>query len=185
MPGPVVLDAEGAVSLHTVEREDVSFLQRWQNQPAVRHWMPRPHPQRERQVVDEFEDHITDKAAGLNLIACLDGERAGYLTLFNERPTASAAELSAWVTPPMRGECIATAGLQAMVDHAFGERGLQKLSLGTLATNEAARAIAEKVGFVEEVHEREHSFVAGEYVDRVVYGMLIDEWRAVREESQQ
>lgn len=183
MPGPVVLDAAGDVTLRTVESEDLEFLQRWHNHPAVRRWMPRAHPQRLPQLETEFEETISDREAGLNLVACLDGERAGYLTLFGEHPTDGTAELSIWVAPPKQGEGVATESLRAGVDHAFGERGLQKLLVGALATNEASRAVVEDVGFVEEVRERERYFVGGEYVDRVVYGMLAEEWRTGRTEG--
>ena len=183
MPGPVVLDAGCDVDLRTVEREDVEFLCRWRNHPSVRRWMPRAHPQRARQATEEFEGHVSDRDDGLSLLACLGGKRAGLFSLFDEHPTDRSAKLALWVAPPVQGEGVATASLSAAVDHAFGERGTEKLVVGALASNDRSRAVIEAAGFVQEIRERDRYFVDGEFVDRVGYGLLADEWRAARTEG--
>lgn len=188
MPGHVVLDTDRpAVSLRSVERADADFLHRWRNHPDVRRWMPRAHAQRRPDVVEEIEGFVADRDDGLQLLVCddsggddedhSDGDPVGMVTLFDEHPTDRTATLSAWVAPPRQGEGFAAAALDAIVAHAFDERDLAKLKAGALATNEPSRATLESAGFREELRVRERYFVDGDYVDRVQYGLLADEWR--------
>lgn len=61
----------------------------------------------------------------------------------------------------------------------FSARNLPRLHLETLAGNAAALASYRKVGFLEGVL-REQAFVAGQYVDTVVMGLLCSEWQGMQ-----
>ncbi|MFC7044036.1 GNAT family N-acetyltransferase [Halobacteriaceae archaeon GCM10025711] len=174
MPGAAFLHGE-RVTLHTVEREDLAFLQRHWNHPDVRRRTARVHPENGQQVTDAFEESDAD---GVRLLACADGDRIGVVSLFDVDEAAGRAELVAWLTPERRGNGYATEAAGLLVDYAFDERRLHRLEARALATDDEARAVVETLGFEQEGRLRDEQYVDGEYVDRVVYGLLEAEWRA-------
>ncbi|SDL97937.1 Protein N-acetyltransferase, RimJ/RimL family [Halogranum gelatinilyticum] len=175
MPGPVFLTGDD-VTLRTVERDDLDFLQRNRNHPAVRRWMPRVQPENREQLEADFEGYMSD-TGGVNLLACVDGDAVGFCSLFDVNHDSGRAELAAWVTPDAQGAGYGTEAAELLVEYAFAERRLHRLVAGALATNEPSRAGLETLGFVEEGRQRDQYFVDGEYVDRVLYGLLESEWR--------
>jgi RimJ/RimL family protein N-acetyltransferase len=56
---------------------------------------------------------------------------------------------------------------------------LHRLQLETLADNQAMLATATHCGFVIEGTARQAAWVDGAFVDEVVLGLLVDEWRAL------
>lgn len=167
MPGPVFLRGD-AVDLRTLEPEDAPFLARGRNEPAVRRWLPRAHPQ----PVGAAEREIEDGDEALRLVACDDaGEPLGVLGMFDVVPASGRATLGAWIAPEAQGEGHGAAATELLVGYAFDERRLQKLEAGALATNEASRALLESVGFEREGRKRDHYVVDGERVDRIAYGL--------------
>ena len=174
MPGPVFLSGD-EISLRTVEREDLDFLSTHRNDPEIRRWMPRAHPQNREQLEEEFEGYISDDD-GVNLVAAVDGDAVGFVSLFDVQQESGRARLAAWFAPDAQGQGYGTEAAELLVDYAFDERRLHKLVAGALATNDASRGLLESLGFAREGRQADHYYVRGEYVDRVVYGLLETEW---------
>ncbi|WP_436931799.1 GNAT family N-acetyltransferase [Halosimplex halobium] len=198
MPGPVFLRGD-RVALRPPEDEDLEFLQRNHNDPAVRRSMPRVHPQNRGATREEYVESDTS----VTLLICDDGgnadgddsARLGFCALFDVDTDSGRAEVGAWLAPDAEGEGYATEGLSLLVGHAFDERRLDRLNAGRLATNDRSAALLDRLGFVEEGRRRGYYFVGtvasetqradgsaagasvdGERVDRVEYGLLADEW---------
>ncbi|WP_135364802.1 GNAT family N-acetyltransferase [Halosimplex halophilum] len=189
MPGPVFLRGE-RVTLRPPEDEDVEFLQRTHNDPAVRRSMPRVHPQNRAAIREEYVE--SDGTVGL-LICESDGrgegerggdgasdendpDRLGFCALFDIDADSGRAEVGAWLAPDAEGQGYATEALSLLVEYAFAERRLDRLNAGRLATNDRSAALLDRLGFVEEGRRRGYYFVGGERVDRVEYGLLAEEW---------
>jgi len=68
----------------------------------------------------------------------------------------------------------------AVLDHGFGALGIDRVSLHTEPANERSRALARRLGFVEEGVLRQGLAFPGERRDEVVYGLLASEWGARR-----
>ncbi|QPV64904.1 GNAT family N-acetyltransferase [Halosimplex litoreum] len=176
MPGPVFLRGD-RVTLRPPEDEDLDFLQRNHNDPAVRRSMPRVHPQNREATREEYVEG-GDGTVGL-LVCDGDGanpDRLGFCALFDIERTSGRGEVGAWLAPEARGEGHATEALSLLVDYAFAERRLERLNAGRLATNGRSAALLDRLGFVAEGRRRGYYFVGGERVDRVEYGLLGDEW---------
>jgi len=173
MPGPVFLSGE-RVTLRPAEESDLDFLHRNHNDPQVRQSMPRVHPQRRAETRAEYLE-----GDAVSLLACegkgADADRLGFCALFRINEDSGRAEVGVWFAPEVQGQGYATEALELLVGHAFDERRLHRLEAGAMATNDRSRALLERVGFSEEGRRREYYFVAGEYVDRVEYGLLAGE----------
>lgn len=65
-----------------------------------------------------------------------------------------------------------------MLDYAFGELNLNRVSLEVYSFNPRAQHVYEKLGFREEGRLREVLLQDGEFHDAVVMGLLKREWQA-------
>jgi len=77
----------------------------------------------------------------------------------------------------VRGRGLGTDVVRVLCHYAFVVRGLHRLSLETLATNQAMRTAASRAGFLEEGRIREAAYLLGERVDEITFGLLRSEWR--------
>lgn len=71
---------------------------------------------------------------------------------------------------------IGTRALALLLDIAFLQLGLNRLTSYYRADNHASRALTERVGFREEGRMRRAWFADGRYIDMIVIGMLGEEW---------
>lgn len=178
MPGPVFLRGDD-VDLHVVDEADLPFVSKWRNDPEVRRWLPRSRPETRadtREHYDEFVKGADD--SGVNLLACVDEAPVGQVSLFLVDPDSRRARMGAWLKPDAQGQGYGREAASLLVTYAFAERGLRKLVANARADNDPSRSVLEGLGFVEEGRQREHYFVEGEYVDRVMYGLFAEEWTA-------
>jgi ribosomal-protein-serine acetyltransferase len=93
-----------------------------------------------------------------------------------------SVELGYWLDAAMQGKGIVTQACRTMVQHAFEEHRVHKVVISCAIDNLRSRAVAERLGFVQEgilragrLHDR--------YVDGVFYGLLVDEWNAGAEQA--
>lgn len=57
---------------------------------------------------------------------------------------------------------------------------MQRIGLQVHEWNPTALALCRKLGFVDEVRERECNFYVGRYWDMFTLGMLVHEWETLR-----
>jgi RimJ/RimL family protein N-acetyltransferase len=189
MPGPVFIETE-RLELRTVEEEDVEFLQAAENHPEVRRYIGLfREPTSRGEVEESFEDHLTaDDAATLLAVPKDDpagagdpagaraGEPVGSFQLYPIDDARGWANLGLWLHPDAWGHGYATEATAHLLEYAFRERGLHRVSADALAPNEASIALLDRVGFVHEGTRREAAFADGEYVDSEEYGLLARDW---------
>lgn len=194
MPGVAFARGE-RVTLRTVERDDVPFLQRGRNHSAVRGPLGLPDPTNAEQVEETVEEWVeTDDS--VNLLVCLDSDGGegpdtddandgddtddaestpiGAVNLWNldyARP-----EVAYWLLPDYHGEGYATEALSLLLDYFFDTYDARGVKASVFAHNEASQALLDRLGFVREGELRENRFVEGAYRDEFVYGQLRDEW---------
>lgn len=180
MPGPRFLTGD-RLDLHVPTDDDLEFVNRWRNRPAVRRWMPQVRPETVEDTREHYEEFVKGSDdSGAAFLACVDGDPVGVVSLFLVEPDSRRAFVGAWLEPDAHGQGYGTSAASLLVEYAFDERNVRKLVAGARADNEPSRAVLERVGFEQEGRQREHYFVEGEYVDRVVYGLLAPEWRGER-----
>ncbi len=71
-----------------------------------------------------------------------------------------------------------TEALDLLLNFAFSELNLHRISAWTIADNHTFIHIASKAGFKEEALQKEASFHNGHYVDGILMGILRSEWEA-------
>jgi ribosomal-protein-serine acetyltransferase len=95
-----------------------------------------------------------------------------YLDSVNRR-----TELGYWLDAAYQGIGIVTLSAARLTDYAFGEQDCNRVMLHCALGNERSRAVAERLGFVQEGILREAEWLYDHYVDLVVYSMLKCDWK--------
>ncbi|HKF36896.1 MAG TPA: GNAT family protein [Ktedonobacteraceae bacterium] len=88
-----------------------------------------------------------------------------------------SVELGYWLDAAMQGKGIVTQACRTMVRHVFEVHLMHKVVISTAIDNPRSRAVAERLGFVQEEILRQVGRLRDRYVDVVFYGLLVDEWR--------
>ena len=66
--------------------------------------------------------------------------------------------------------------MELIINFAFNDLNLNRLSATVLATNERSLNIFKKLGFKEEGRLRKAVYQNGDYTDLIVLGLLKEEW---------
>lgn len=97
----------------------------------------------------------------------------GFLYIdWNARKT----EIGYWLGEKFTGKGFATKAVKHFIDHAFNDLDLRKIEMNVATNNFKSRAIPERLGFRQEGIIRNYQYLNGAYQDRVIYGLLKDEW---------
>lgn len=93
-------------------------------------------------------------------------------------PFRIAGEIGYWIRSGYEGRGLVTRAARAFTRLAFEHVGLNRVVIRAAVDNVRSRAVAERLGYVEEGVERGAGRGYGGFQDMVVYAMLADEWRA-------
>lgn len=160
---------------------------KWRNHPDVNRWLMRTTVDPER-FTQAWLDSVTDPLDHSSIVL-LDGEAVatGSLEIRDgsgqdgHEPEFERSEglLGYLVDPAYAGRGIATTITTRLLDLAFGELGLRRVTAGCYADNTASWRVMEKVGMRREQHGVRDSFHGDlGWVDGYTYAILAEEWRA-------
>jgi len=158
----------------------------WRNHPDVTRWLLRTTVDPER-YTQAWLDSVADPLDHSSIVL-LDGlaVATGSLEIrdgsgqYGHEPEFERVEglLGYLVDPAYAGRGIATAVTTALLDLAFGELGLRRVTAGCFADNVASWRVMEKAGMRREQHGVRDSFHADHgWVDGYTYAILAEEWR--------
>lgn len=109
---------------------------------------------------------------GMQLVLVVGGRIAGRVGHHGIDWENGVTELGYWLGRAYEGRGLMTRAVAALVDDAFGARGLARVVIRCHTENRRSRAIPERLGFVEEEIERSAALLNGKRVDQVVYAKL-------------
>ncbi|MFE5309631.1 GNAT family N-acetyltransferase [Isoptericola sp. NPDC056605] len=175
----------GPIVLRPPTSADLDQVLTWRNRPDVTRWLLRTQvdPERFRASWLASVDDPTDHAA----VADLDGAVVGTGTL-SVSDAMGQSQGDVWrgaqgalgylVDPAYAGRGVATAIAGGLLEVAFAELGLHRVTAGCFAANTASWRVMEKVGMRREEHGVQDSWhdELG-WVDGYTYGILAAEWR--------
>jgi ribosomal-protein-serine acetyltransferase len=100
------------------------------------------------------------------------------------KPEMRSGEVGYWLDADYVGRGLVTRAVTAILDHAFGSLGLERIGLHATADNVRSRSVAERLGFTLEGTIREAAAFPGGRRDVVIYGLLAREWRQSVEQAE-
>ncbi|GAA2785780.1 GNAT family protein [Kitasatospora paracochleata] len=176
------------VRLRALRAEDAEHHLRWRNDPEVVHWATGGDPcfgpitaEAVDLVLGGMLRLVPREAAVLTVEDTADGRVIGMADYRDLDPYAGTATLGVTIGERDHwGRGHGTEALGLLVDHLFGAYPLHRLELDTWSGNERAVRAFTRAGFREEGRRRAAVLVRGECHDRVLFGLLRDEWAAAR-----
>ena len=85
--------------------------------------------------------------------------------------------LGYWLGKGYQGKGLVTAACRALVEHAFGELDLNRVSIACATENKKSCAVPDRLGFRREGVVRQAEWLYDHFVDHAVYATLASEWR--------
>lgn len=113
---------------------------------------------------------------GFQAVLVRDGEIAGVAGYHEVDRVNRSTSIGYWLGAEHEGEGVMTAAVRALLDHALGAWGLNRVTIEAAVANRRSRAIPERLGFTEEGVLRESELIGGRYLDGVLYSLLAAEW---------
>ncbi|MGW9631038.1 GNAT family N-acetyltransferase [Agromyces sp. NPDC055520] len=180
----------GPLELRQPTDADLDRILEWRNRPEVTRWLIRTQvaPEAFRKTwldgVADPNDHsvvavLGDEVVGTGSLWITDAMGQSHV---DDGPWRQAeAGIGYILDPAHAGNGYATEIARALLDLAFGELGVHRVTGGCFADNTASWRIMEKLGMRREQHGVRDSWHAElGWIDGYTYAMLAEEWRAAR-----
>ncbi len=150
--------------------DDVVNASRAEGRP----WRPMtPGSEDARLVVDDENQAYVP----FSVVELDGGTLVGTATLWGIDNHHRSAHIGLGLLPASRGKGYGTDVVAALCHYGFVVRGLHRLQIETLADNTAMLRSAERNGFVREGVLRSSAWVLGEFLDEVLLGLLVRDWK--------
>lgn len=124
---------------------------------------------------NSYQPFEKDKVFELAVERKADGKVIGLLGLIRRDPRQG--EIGWALGVEYRGQGYATEAARALMDYGFNSLGLHRIHADTSSDNLASWRIMERLGMRREAVLRGSVYEEGKWLDRYIYGMLVDEWR--------
>lgn len=167
------------LKLREIERQDMPRINKWHNDAKLSKNLG-GGTRFVNSEVDQawFDRYLASRASNVRCAILDDDEVVGVVYLLGIDPINLSGELHIMIgEESSRGKGIGTFAIRAMVEHAFYNLNLRRIQLDVLETNEVARALYRKIGFVEEGVKRKAIYKNDEYINEIIMALLKEEYR--------
>ena len=167
-------------SLREITRADLAHITKWRNNPELIQHLCSPF-----RFIDEevdtmwFNKYLESRARNIRLAICKknSGEIVGAVYLLEIDGLHSNAEFGILIgDESAQGKGAGEFATRGILQHAFLDLNLHRVSLVALVNNDRALRLYRKIGFVDEGISRSALFKDGRYVDLIRMAILSDEY---------
>ena len=165
-----------SVSIRRAEPSDVDFLLELMTHEDVDPFMAVVRPRDRDGLLAEIEHSQAEPQEFGRFVIEVDGEPAGLMGFNVANARSRIANLgSLAVHPDFRGRHVADEAARIFQRHLIYDLGFHRLQLEIYGFNERAQRHAERAGFVKEGVRRKAYDRHGEWVDSVIYGLVLED----------
>ena len=153
------------------------------NREHLRAWLPWVDTTRTVEDLKNFiRGALKQFAQNKGLVAGIwyEGRLAGVIGFDAIDWENRTTEVGYWLGEEHQGKGLVTAACRALVDHAFGELGLNRVVISCATENKKSCAIPERLGFRREGAQRQAEWLYDHFVDHVLYAIVASEWQRQR-----
>ncbi|MBB4701284.1 RimJ/RimL family protein N-acetyltransferase [Sphaerisporangium siamense] len=169
------------IGLRARHEDDIPILQTelhddvvTSSRAAGRPWRPiTPGSKESPFAVDDKER----RDVAFSVVKLDGGTLVGVATLWGIDDHNRSAHIGLGLLPSARGKGYGTDVVAVLCHYGFVVRGLWRLQAETLSDNVAMLRSAERNGFVREGVLRSSAWVMGEFLDLVLLGLLVQDWK--------
>ncbi|OQY51864.1 MAG: UDP-4-amino-4,6-dideoxy-N-acetyl-beta-L-altrosamine N-acetyltransferase [Candidatus Parabeggiatoa sp. nov. 2] len=165
----------------SVDEDTQSLVRTWRNSESERMF--------------SYDDHYISEDEHSNWLRSLQNNEKHvlYVVFFNDLPIGTVSlsnirlkhKTADWAfglaEEKLRGKGVAGIMEYQLLEHAFGEFGLEKLNCEVFSTNEKVIRLHKKFGFKVEGIRRNNIIKGNERLDVILLGILSREWEEKRE----
>ena len=103
---------------------------------------------------------------------------AGVIDVCDINQSSGRAEIGYWLAEVHQGKGLMTLACKAVLNHAFGTLGLNRVQIRVEPANTRSAAIPRRLGFRHEGTLRQVGKARGRLIDLNIYSLLKNEWKA-------
>ncbi len=179
-----VLETDG-LRLRPWREADVPRIVEAASDRRTQEWLGQmPDPYGEKEALDWLEHQHESRATGRGVQWAVvdqddDDTALAAIGYFDYRPEREL-EIGYWAHPDARGRGVVTRAMSRVIDHAFEDLGVRRVSAGAAVDNAASRHVIEANGLTAWGTERLGTTLRSGPADCVFYDLLIEEWRRAR-----
>lgn len=100
----------------------------------------------------------------------------GY-TVINDTPIGKIVDAGYFIYPKFWGKGYTTEAFKRVIEFAFLENNVYRISTGCLAENVGSERVMQKCGLIKEAEHIDHEWHDGKMKTRLEYRLLKKEWR--------
>lgn len=164
------------IQIRKFERQDIPKKVEWINNPNNNQFLHYDIPISVCRTEKWFEMHIGDDTR-FDAIIEVDGVPVGTIGLLSiDKKNSKAEYYIALGEEKYKGKGIAKQASEMILEYGFITLKLNRIYLLTEDENIVAQKLFERIGFVKEGLIRQDIFSHGRYVNRIMYGLLREDW---------
>lgn len=164
-----------------LQEEDWPFFLSLQQHPEVMRYVAESRP--EEAIREAFTSRLPTWTPGSAHWLCLVVRDAVHQTPLGVtgyiHRDEDCAEVGFLFAPQAQGKGYGFESLKAVCDYAFTQGGIRRLTATVTAGNQASKRLLEKAGFVLEGELRESYWLAGQWHNDWLFGLLKKEYQPV------
>jgi RimJ/RimL family protein N-acetyltransferase len=171
------------VSIRRACTDDADFLAELVTHEEVEPFLAAVRAKGRDEILSEIERSEAEPDGFGVFVIEVDGERAGTMRFERGNVRSRIANLGGLaVHPDFRGAKVADTAARLFQQHLFEELGFHRLQMEVYGFNERAMRHAERSGFVREGVRRKAYWRNDEWVDGVLYGLVVEDFDGSIEE---
>ncbi|MGW7681985.1 GNAT family N-acetyltransferase [Kribbella sp. NPDC054772] len=166
------------LTLRRFTLDDAEPFAAYRSVPAVARYQgwEAPVPMDEaRENVERFAQSDPEAPGWFQYAVDLDGVLIGDIGL-NLHKNLMQADLGFTLAPEYQGQGYASEAVLGLLEYAFVERELHRVSAECDARNTASAKLLERVGFTREGLRLSNTWIKREWTDDLLYGLLRDDY---------
>ena len=168
-----------SVSIRRALADDVDFLVDLVTHEDVEPFLAAVRSKGREEILAEIERSGSEPEAFGLFVVEVDGERAGTMRFERTNTRSRIASLGGLaVHPDFRGAKVGDTAARLFQHHLFEDLGFHRVQMEIYGFNERAMRHAERAGFVREGVRRKAYWRNDEWVDGVLYGLVVEDMSA-------
>lgn len=165
-----------SVSIRRARPDDVEFLVELVTHEDVEPFLAAVRAKSPDEIRAEVERSEAEPDAFGVFVVEVDGSRAGTMQFSRSNRRSRIADLGGLaIHPDFRGRRVGDEAARLFQRHLIADLGFHRLQLEIYGFNERAIGHAERSGFVREGVRRKAYRRRGEWVDGVLYGLVVED----------